>query len=127
MTPCHFNHQKPCETAVWLVGHGGVYGSGDDSWARCRQGVNCAMAGLHCDLLQCDARTSSIRHTGRSHAECMPGDTPVHWRQRSILSFVRVCRVAVWFGFVSSALLLAVGMCVALSFAACLASLAFSV
>ena len=34
---------------------------------------------------------------------------------RIILSFARVCRIGVWFGFVGSALLLAVGTCVALS------------
>ena len=37
---------------------------------------------------------------------------------RIILSFARVCRVGVWFGFVGSALLLAVGTCVVLSFEA---------
>ena len=35
-----------------------------------------------------------------------------------ILSFVRVCRVGVGFGFVRCALLLAVGMCAVLSFEA---------
>ena len=35
-----------------------------------------------------------------------------------ILSFARVCRVGVWFGFVRSALLLAFGTCVVLSFEA---------
>ena len=37
---------------------------------------------------------------------------------RIILSFARVCRVGVCFGFVRSALLLAVGTCVVLSFEA---------
>ena len=37
---------------------------------------------------------------------------------RIILSFARVCRIGVWFGFVRSALLLAVGTCIVLSFEA---------
>ena len=37
---------------------------------------------------------------------------------RILLSFARVCRVGAWFGFVGSALLLAVGTCVGLSFEA---------
>ena len=37
---------------------------------------------------------------------------------RSILSFARVCRIGAWFGFVRSALLLAVGTCCVLSFEA---------
>ena len=37
---------------------------------------------------------------------------------RIILSLAQVCRIGVWFGFVGSALLLAVGTCVILSFEA---------
>ena len=37
---------------------------------------------------------------------------------KNILTFVRVCRVGVWFGFVRSALFLAVGTCAVLSFEA---------
>ena len=39
-------------------------------------------------------------------------------RRSIILSFARVCRVGVCFGFVGSALLLAVGTCVVVSFEA---------